>query len=171
MNAKMLQALLERELGWLPVLMILAIVGTGFALGFLMLYRILAATLSPARSARLGGFPLSNTIANGQGWLLSLLTRLRPYKRPKARRIRGIHVLYVAIGFFLTCWLMLGVYEDREFPDVRIFVKHRPTLKFFFRAPVGESDLQLEDLSSADRAEEEAFHEFIEEEGGYKRSF
>ena len=63
-----------------------------------------------------------------------------------------------------------GVYENREFATRHLFLKHRPCLTFRFRAPLGESDRRLQDLSPEDRRDEELFHEFVEAGGGDRRS-
>lgn len=69
-----------------------------------------------------------------------------------------------------ACWLFLGIYRDREFGSRHLFLKHRPTFKFIFSAPLGESDNKLKDLDPERRYEEEMYHEYVEAGGGYKRS-
>jgi hypothetical protein len=76
-----------------------------------------------------------------------------------------------AAATLVGAWLFLGVFEDREFKDPYLFVKHRPTAKVFFHAPMGESDTPTFDqLSPAQQYEERAFREFVELGGGYRRS-
>ncbi len=80
---------------------------------------------------------------------------------------------YVAAALpllFLMGWLFLGVYTEREFGDHHLFLKHRPTFKLSFYAPLGESDYTLNDLDP-DRAHEEVmYRQYVEEGGGYRRS-
>jgi len=82
-------------------------------------------------------------------------------------------ILYSLPGFFIAAimaaWLSLGLFQDREFPVVYLFTKHRPSLKVFFYAPLGESDDRLEDLSPQKQEEEKAFDEFVDRGGGYDR--
>lgn len=75
-----------------------------------------------------------------------------------------------ALILFLAAWLFLGVYRDREFGDSHLFLKHRPTFKVRFYAPIGESDTRVNDLAPASRYEEIMYREFVEDGGGYKRS-
>ena len=70
-----------------------------------------------------------------------------------------------------ACWLFLGIYRDREFGARHLFLKHRPTFKFSFSAPLGESDHTLNDLDPESRYEEEMYREYVEAGGGYRRSF
>ena len=71
---------------------------------------------------------------------------------------------------FFAGWLFLGIYRDREFRDKHLFIKHRPTFKFNFFAPLGESDHTLNDLNPEQRNEEIMYQEYVEQGGGYKRS-
>ena len=80
---------------------------------------------------------------------------------------------YVAVllpGAALLGWLFLGVYKDRKFGNHRLFVKHSPTLKFSFDAPLGESDFTLNDLGPQRSYEEVMYRKYVEEGGGYRRS-
>jgi len=77
---------------------------------------------------------------------------------------RGVMAV-AAVGVF---WAMLGMFEDREHGDRYLFLKHRPTYHFYFTSPVGESDKIPED--SADVYREELFHEYVERNGGFRRS-
>ena len=69
----------------------------------------------------------------------------------------------IIIGLLLivTCWLFIGIFSDPEFDDKYIFTKYRPTFKVAFDSPIGESDLELTDLSKEKQAEEIAFEEFV----------
>jgi len=87
------------------------------------------------------------------------------------RLIAGI----LGLGLLSVLWLFVGVYEEREWRDIRIFLKHRPTLKLFFYAPQGEADRSSIPgkegyLSPDQEREEQAYVEFIEQHNGYKRS-
>ncbi|MBK1880727.1 hypothetical protein [Pelagicoccus mobilis] len=74
-----------------------------------------------------------------------------------------------AATLVLGAWAFLGVYQDREFSDYYLFTKHKPSLKFYFYAPVGESEKKVEDLPELERKEELAFVEYIHEGRGYER--
>lgn len=80
------------------------------------------------------------------------------------------YVIASGLMLFLAGWLFLGIYRDREFGDRYIFIKHRPTFKFKFYAPLGESDYKLSDLNPVQRYEETMYREYVEEGGGYERS-
>lgn len=71
---------------------------------------------------------------------------------------------------FVCGWLFLGVYREREFGDRHLFIKHKPTFKISFYAPLGESDRTLNELNPEQSHEEVMYREYVEEHGGYKRS-
>jgi hypothetical protein len=85
-------------------------------------------------------------------------------KKHKIKLIGGFMILLL-----LPFWLFFGVFQDREFATLYLFSKHRPSAKFFFYAPIGESDTHLEDLPSPKQYEEKAFDEFVYTGGGYDR--
>ncbi|WP_345164167.1 hypothetical protein [Nibribacter koreensis] len=68
-----------------------------------------------------------------------------------------------AIGLCGRLWL--GVYHHDEFIDSYLFIKHRPTFKWTFYSPRGQSDLYLEELSAAEQQEERHFEEFVRAHG------
>lgn len=84
------------------------------------------------------------------------------------RPVEVIGCVFVVVGL-LTAWLCLGVFQDREFSTLYLFRKHRLSPKFFFYAPIGESDRKLEDLPLGEQKEETAFVEFVYKGGGYYR--
>jgi hypothetical protein len=69
----------------------------------------------------------------------------------------------------------VGVYREREFGTHHVFVKHRPSARAFFTAPLGEADRSYVPgregyLTPADEEEERAYVEFVERNGGFRRS-
>ena len=70
--------------------------------------------------------------------------------------------------------LFLGVYEEPEFSEQRLFIKHRPTFNWFFPVPLGgnhpyvveDSDLPIEGMDEKERL----YFEFVAHGGGNKRS-
>lgn len=85
------------------------------------------------------------------------------------QNLRKVAVLSLPIVIIVS-WLFLGVYKDREFGKRRLFVKHSPTLKVSFYAPLGESDLTLNDLDPARSQEEVMYRKYVEDGGGNRRS-
>jgi hypothetical protein len=76
---------------------------------------------------------------------------------------------------FITVWLFLGIFRDREWSEQHLFLKHRPSFKFTFYSPRGEADPSSIPghegyISPKEEAEEQAYIEFVEEHGGYRRS-
>jgi len=71
---------------------------------------------------------------------------------------------------FLIGWFRLGVYQEREFDDYYLFVKHRFSSHFYFHSPVGESDLRLSSLTESDCESELLYKEFVEDRGGWERA-
>lgn len=77
----------------------------------------------------------------------------------------------VAVPILGYCWLSLGVFTDREFGSLYLFKKHRPSPRFFFYAPVGESDTPVSSLAAREQRAEADFKEFVESGGGYHHKF
>jgi len=76
----------------------------------------------------------------------------------------------------LGSWLFVGVYEEREWREVYIFLKHRPSVKLFFYSPLGEADRSSVPgregyLTPDQEREEDLYVEYVEVHNGYKRSF
>ncbi len=76
----------------------------------------------------------------------------------------------LSLALSLAAWLILGIYRDREFGSHHLFVKHKPTFKLRFYAPLGKSDRTLNELNPKESHEEVMYREYIEEHGGEKRS-
>jgi hypothetical protein len=70
----------------------------------------------------------------------------------------------------LAGWLFLGIFEHREHVRSELFIKHKPSFKFFFRAPLGESDRKPSDLTTASQYEENMYVTFVEQGNGQRRS-
>jgi hypothetical protein len=66
-------------------------------------------------------------------------------------------------------WLSYGVFSDREFGNRYLFSKHRLSPRFFFYAPIGESDTILASLTPDEQRAEIAYQEFVERNGGSSR--
>ena len=66
-------------------------------------------------------------------------------------------------------WLAWDVFSDREFSSHYLFSKHRLSTRFFFYAPIGESDTSLASLTPGEQRAETAYREFVERNGGYSR--
>jgi hypothetical protein len=69
----------------------------------------------------------------------------------------------------------VGVYREREFGTHHVFVKHRPSPRVLFTAPLGEADRSDVPghegyLAPAEAEEERAYVEFVEQHGGFRRS-
>ncbi|MGC3992287.1 MAG: hypothetical protein QM796_21835 [Chthoniobacteraceae bacterium] len=80
--------------------------------------------------------------------------------------------LSLALGgmalLFCCGWLALGIYADREFGALHLFLKHRPSTRFLFYSPHGESDTL--ETTVAERSAEKDYTEFVELHDGRKRS-
>jgi len=61
----------------------------------------------------------------------------------------------------------LGLYYDREWGEAHLFLKRRPSTAMVFRAPTGEGDRSP---LPEERAEEEAYRDVVERQGGSSRS-
>jgi len=73
----------------------------------------------------------------------------------------------VALGLLTTMWLFAGIYRSREWHELSPFIKHRPSMKVYFYAPLGEADPSDRPghegyLTAEQQREEDAFVEFVE---------
>lgn len=87
------------------------------------------------------------------------------------KRLVGV----LGFGLVMTMWFFVGVYEEREWRDAYVFLKHRPSPEVFFYAPLGEADRSSIPgregyLTPGQEKEEQAYVEFVEKHNGYKRS-
>jgi len=78
-------------------------------------------------------------------------------------------IIFFGLGLITlaTTILLCGISTDSEFYKPTIFVKYRPTMKLYFYTPIGESDLELTDLTEDKKREELLYQEFIDGQGVY----
>jgi hypothetical protein len=74
----------------------------------------------------------------------------------------------IAFGLLATLWLFAGIYRDREWGDLRPFIKYRPSPKVYFYSPLGEadqSDIPGHEgyITAEQHREENAYVQFVEE--------
>lgn len=61
----------------------------------------------------------------------------------------------------LLTWLMTGVAVDDEFySEYRVFLKHRPTLQYYFSSPLGMQDMPV-DYPAQKAAEYYTYRDFV----------
>lgn len=74
----------------------------------------------------------------------------------------------------LILWLlvgpMIGLFRDREFGELHVFIKHRPSTIVYFTSPIGEGDLPAGGLPAREALREAEYVEFVEAGGGFRRS-
>ncbi len=75
------------------------------------------------------------------------------------KKILILIVICISVRFFC------GVYDHDEFAETHFFIKHRPIWKWKFHSPIGQSDLQFEELSNTDKIEQKYFNEFVLNQG------
>lgn len=71
-----------------------------------------------------------------------------------------IIIISIALIGLLTR-LYCGVYIHDEFAEENFFIKYRPTWKWKFYSPIGQSDLKLHDLTLEKQIEQKYFNEFV----------
>jgi hypothetical protein len=79
----------------------------------------------------------------------------------RKKLIFGISIALIVLLIRLYC----GVYVHDEFGDKCFFIKHRPTWKWKFFSPIGQSDLKLQDLTPENQTEQKYFNEFVRDQG------
>lgn len=68
-------------------------------------------------------------------------------------------------------WLFFGIYREKEYGTYHVFLKHRPTLRFFFSSTYRTTISHLSPKEQqALRNKEHYYREFVEERGGSIRS-
>lgn len=75
--------------------------------------------------------------------------------------ILTISIVIVGLLIRLYC----GIYRHDEFAENHFFIKYRPSWKWKFYSPIGQSDLKFEDLTPEKQIEEKYFNEFVREQG------
>ncbi|MDA6069105.1 hypothetical protein NJT12_05685 [Flavobacterium sp. AC] len=78
---------------------------------------------------------------------------------------KKVLILIVTFAAVLIIRFFFGVYDNDEFAESHLFVKHRPTWKWKFYSPQGMSDIKLEELSVEKQTEQKYFNEFIRDQG------
>lgn len=81
----------------------------------------------------------------------------------KMRTIGITLVIIIATGIIIR--LFAGTYIHDEFGEKHFFIKHRPTWKWSFHSPIGQTDLKFENLTFDDQKEQLLFDEFIKKRG------
>jgi len=72
-------------------------------------------------------------------------------------------LILVVVGILVR--FFCGVYVHDEFAEKHFFIKHRPEWKWKFYSPIGQSDLQFEDLNDTEKIEQKYFNEFVSNQG------
>jgi hypothetical protein len=91
-------------------------------------------------------------------------------RRRSSNRSRAVFFLLTLSHVALLAWLFGGIYREREFGDYHLFLKARPTARFYFTAPAGEADDEDIHLTPEEWSAEHAYQEQVEAQGGYRRS-
>ena len=96
--------------------------------------------------------------------------RLAP--APEPGRSRRLLVAASLLAFPLAVLLgpMIGLFRDREWGELHLFIKHRPSSIVYFTSPLGEGDLPAGGLPPEEARREAEFVEFVEAGGGFRRS-
>ena len=63
-------------------------------------------------------------------------------------------------------WLFMGVYREREYCTHHLFLKHRPSIKFFFMP----EDTPPDERTAKQKRQADLYRLFVEEKNGYARS-
>lgn len=66
----------------------------------------------------------------------------------------------------LFIWLFMGVYREREYFTHHLFLKHRPSIKFFFIP----DDTPPDERNDKQKRQAHLYRLFVEEKNGYARS-
>jgi hypothetical protein len=89
---------------------------------------------------------------------------------PVSRRSFAVAASLVVATLMLGLGSMIGVFSDREWGELHLFLKHRPSSILYFSSPLGEADLPAGGLAPREAQREAEFVEFVEAGGGHRRS-
>lgn len=92
-------------------------------------------------------------------------------KHAAMTRIAAIAGAIVLSVLGMYCWVSFGVYSDRMSGGLHVFSKHRMSFRFYFHAPISESDTPYSSLSSRAQRAEMDYAEFVERHSGRARKF
>ena len=95
---------------------------------------------------------------------------LRPARPPRSGRSFAVATGLFALPFALVLGTMTGAFRDREWGELHLFIKHRPSSIVYFSSPLGEADLPAGGLPPIEAKREAEYVEFVEAGGGYRRS-
>lgn len=93
----------------------------------------------------------------------------------KKNRLLNEATAYVSALLLLSvvltvAYLYLGIFSGREFAgEYHLFVKHRPSIQFYFYSPVGYESQRFYRLPPRERDEEDSYREFVETNEGYSK--
>ena len=76
----------------------------------------------------------------------------------------------LAVTFMVLLGSSTGVFRDREWGDLHVFIKHRPSATLYFSSPLGEADTPPGGLPPREAAREAELVELVEAGGGFRRS-
>jgi len=93
-----------------------------------------------------------------------MMNKISEKKPVKKSAVFGFIFLAVIMGV----WLFTGVFLHREYQTYNLFLKFKPSFKFYFYSPVGESDRVLKSMSSGEQRNEKDYAEFVENKHGFK---
>ena len=65
---------------------------------------------------------------------------------------------FIVLIIFLRFWV--GVYADAEIGEKWLFIKYKPTWKWYFYSPLGMSDKTITDLNPVLQKEEILFQKY-----------
>jgi len=78
---------------------------------------------------------------------------------------KGIIFITILIILSIGFRFKVGIYEDDEFAENHLFIKHRLTWKWKFYSPRALSDMTLDEMSEEKRQEQILFDEFVLKKG------
>ncbi len=75
--------------------------------------------------------------------------------------MKKLKIILLLFYIFLVAKFWIGMYEDDEFGEKRLFIKHKPIWKSYFYSPRGMRDWKIKDMPTEYQEEQKLFDEFI----------
>jgi hypothetical protein len=88
----------------------------------------------------------------------------------RGRRAWQVGAVALVLGLALSARVHVGFFRGREWGELRVFLKHRPSLTAYFSSPLGEADSPREGLPPEQARQEAEYVDFVETHGGWGRS-
>lgn len=69
--------------------------------------------------------------------------------------------IFLLLLVLIIVKLFIGIFEDDEFNERYLFIKHKPTFKTYFYSPRGMSDKDSNQMNENEKKEQNMYDEYV----------